>query len=1023
MALVHGRVNASEPTPAQAFRGPGGTRRWPNNDRLDPVLTDYGLVRPWWGSVVADGESSRYLAPQPAIMSPVAEVVVCEYSGLREGRPIDPVFTSRHPNPTAEAGANDRLYAFEGGTGSIEGHPPAWSLVGVVLERHTGGDDYDIHIAYRGSQSGSAYRAAYQGLVLERGNPDWVTDMEIFKMVEDHRISPDGMLVRGFRDVVLSSLSSLVACLEDIAARNPAPPSNIRISGHSLGGGLAVQLAAALATGNVVRSMPEAIRSWPFGDLSVTTFGAPKSGDAAFAGHFDAHVAGRRVWAVGDPITEFPLNSHVGREVALHTEVSGTDNHEPHIIRQAIVQQLRWNHTGIEGSRLDAMPWQTFDNVGDALVAAEQAGESLPSLLPTATGPAEELLVELAAEVVALPSSYRVPFTKLRAELRRRSRQVLSVFDEVAGSVPQARQHLGRFRGIQPGSDVEDHLRRLFIVREAVRNDWSVADLFDDEAIARVFGTFRRVRPTAGDARRDVSRASGPPPNERDKTRVKQVLWMRRVHRSTVHDSTDKTFRRRVPPISGMPHLVRACNHYAGLSWLPQELMVAKDLPDEAQLQTKYKAFYYGLGKLGFGAYERWPIRPEVPWNSEFEWNQAFPSTGDGWEHPTSDETFVRLRLQGPNPFLLTRVDDHFELDFSNLFAGTLPRICARFDLDHGALVPRDISIGEFTHTPADATWNRAKRVVNAADIRYVPFGRHLLEVHFIVGQAFALAAYSLPTWHPLRPFMHFFSYGTMQVNDFAYQAFFTKSSYFIKSGFMTGRAAAQLFDGLVADFDLDGWVPPKDIAARGLDAIENHPYVDDAQTVWPELLAMVERYVDVLGLDDHAIAADDHLQIWYLTLMNLIPNRHAQDRPLTRDGLVELCAAFLYNNVVHEVCGDMSPILGSLDPDDKAVVNLEEFAAAVGDGRLDTPLPAPSMADVFLMDQASYTSQFNVGGNKLLDLTANRWIDDPKLADAVIDLQERLRVLGDSLEARNDERTVRFSRMLPGEWEASISF
>ncbi len=1018
MATLH-RASSSR----SDLRGPGGTRGWPTNEALDPILTDYRLVRPWHGCVIADGVSTRYLAPQRSIVNNVADITVCEYLGLRDGRPVDPTFTSQKQNPEAVDGASDHLFAFEGGTGSIEGNPPAWSLVGIVLERHTGTTTYDIHIAYRGSQSGSAYRAAFHGLMLEQGNPDWVTDMEIFKMVKDHRFSPHGLVVRGFRDAVLSSMSSLVRCLEDVADRNGHPPDNIRVSGHSLGGGLAIPLAASLTIGNIASSLPEALRSWPMQDLALTTFGAPKAGDDDFAELFDANVSARRVWAEGDPITEFPLNSHVGRPVPLHTNVSGTANHEPGVLRQAVIQQAEWARSTTHQALAATDPWQNYETIGDALWAADQAGERLEYLFPTAVGDPAELLVDVAADVVGASSSYRMPFTKIPAELRRRSRQVISVFDELSGSVAQAGQHLGRFRGIQPGSDVENHLRRLFLIREAVRNDWTVADLLEDEAIARVFGTFARLRPTDRDAHLDVSRASGPPPNERDVARVNQVLWMRRIHRSTVHDSTDKSFRRRVPPISGMPHLVRACGHYEGLSWLPTELMVAKDLPDEAQLLTKYKAFYYGLGKLGFGAYERWPIRQEVPWDPEFAWNQAFPSTGDGWAHPTSDETFVRLRLQGPNPFLLKKVDDHFELDFGDSFAGTLPRICARFDLRNESLVARDISIGSFTHTPTDRTWDRAKRVVNAADIRYVPFGRHLLEVHFIVGQAFALAAYSLPTWHRLRPFMGFFSFGTMQVNDFAYQAFFTKSSYFIKSGFMTGDAAAQLFASLVRDFDLDGWIPPKDITRRGLHDIANHPYAEDALRVWPELVATVEQYLDLLEINDETIASDDHLQIWYLTLLNLIPNREARDAPLTRQTLVELCAGFLYNNVVHEVCGDMSPILGSLDPDDKSIINLKKFADAVGDGELNTPLPAPSMADVFLMDQASYTSQFNVGGNKLLDLTPDRWIDDPKLAETVKDLQRRLTVLGDELAATNEKRSVRFSRMLPSEWEASISF
>ena len=418
------------------------------------------------------------------------------------------------------------------------------------------------------------------------------------------------------------------------------------------------------------------------------------------------------------------------------------------------------------------------------------------------------------------------------------------------------------------------------------------------------------------------------------------------------------------------------------------------------------------------------PIRCSVTaLRSSYEWNKAFPATRDGWADPTSDETFVRLRLQGPNPFMLKRTSTGFELDFSQILDGVLPPICARFDLEPHGLVPRDITIGAFTHRPGDPTWDNAKRVVNAADIRCIPFARHLLDVHFIVGAAFALSAYSLPTWHRLRPFMNFFSYGTLQVNDFAYQAFFVPSSYFIASGFITGEAAHNLFKNRVANFTLEEWIPPRDITTRGIDQIPEHPYVRDSLSIWAEFQSIVSCYLDELGYDDNSIAADNHLQAWYLTLSGLIPNTDPQASPLSRDRLVELCCAFLYNNVVHEICGDMSPILGSLDPDDKAIINLQKLIETIGSGRLDRPLPAPTMADVFLMDQATHASQFNVGGNNLLNITASRYIDDPKLDRAVADLQVALRKLEAQLVERNHSRDVSFSRMLPSYWEASISF
>jgi hypothetical protein len=482
-----------------------------------------------------------------------------------------------------------------------------------------------------------------------------------------------------------------------------------------------------------------------------------------------------------------------------------------------------------------------------------------------------------------------------------------------------------------------------------------------------------------------------------------------------------------------MPQLVRACGKHPNMSWAPAQLMVPDVIPPEARLPIGYKSTYYGTVKLGWGAYNRVPIRSNVLWDPDFEWNHAFPPTGDGWEHPTADETFARLRLQGPNPWMLRRVDDRagptgepeptFEVDYTSAFAGVLPPVVARFAVRDGELVATAITVGFDRHEPGDATWDQAKRVANAADVRYAVFGRHLLGTHLIVGQAFALATFSLPTWHPLRPFMQFFTYGTIAVNDIAYQALVTRGSYFIESGFVTVDDARQLFTNLIGEFDLDRWIAPRDIADRGLDAIPDHPYVQDALLVWPAFVEVVERHLGDLGLDDGAIAADKDLQTWYLTLAKILPNTEPLDQPLDRSRLAELCTALIWNNVVHEICGDFSPITASEDPRDKAILHLGKLRAAIADGDLSTPVEAPTMADVFMMDQGAFMSRFNVADNNILAINAARMVDDPKLRVAIEDLQATLRGLEVELEATNEARPVRFARMFPRHWEASVSY
>ena len=138
-----------------------------------------------------------------------------------------------------------------------------------------------------------------------------------------------------------------------------------------------------------------------------------------------------------------------------------------------------------------------------------------------------------------------------------------------------------------------------------------------------------------------------------------------------------------------------------------------------------------------------------------------------------------------------------------------------------------------------------------------------------------------------------------------------------------------------------------------------------------------------------------------------------------TRDDLRDLLTALIYNNVIHEVCGNLSPILDSTDPADKRGIDIDHLKAMAN----GEPVPEPGAASVFLMEQASYVSSFNVTGNNLMTINAARYIDDPKLRIAIEDLQVTLRELDKVIAERNATRAIPFEMMRPSKWEASVSF
>lgn len=471
------------------------------------------------------------------------------------------------------------------------------------------------------------------------------------------------------------------------------------------------------------------------------------------------------------------------------------------------------------------------------------------------------------------------------------------------------------------------------------------------------------------------------------------------------------------------------------MGWLPTSLIAPEKLPSEARLPLKYYVPYYATSKLGWMLYGRSPIDPELPWEPSSPWNEFFPEAQPGWEAPTDDRTFVSLRLQGPNPFMLRRVEANtaigeaaaatiFSLDFSRRYAGIFPGTEARFELGPDGLTTSSVRVGDKVARPDDGEqWTDFKRVVNALDARESVFIRHLLNVHLMVGQGYALAAYSLPVWHPLRAFMDFFTYGTLVVNDAAYKALLMPDSYFLRSHFVSAADARRLVENSMADFDFDEWNWPKDRAKRGLGEIPDHPYVREADGLWVIFREFVDGHLEDLYDDDDEIRSDHHLRRWYETLCEILPGDERERTITDRDELAQVMTSLLWNNVIHEVCGNLSPLLDYSDPRDPRDlmgVNFDHLRAMVDDDRDDLE---PRAADVLLMDQATYVSRFNVAGNNLMTVNANQYVDDPRLRDAIIGLQQRLAQAEIELGARNAERDIPFLNLEPSRFEASISF
>jgi hypothetical protein len=285
------------------YRGPGILGGFQDNPRHDPILFRYDRLYPWGRTIThVDGRWTEYLTPDE-ITGQIRDVYMCyRQSGRPEGTVVMEHVTSGRD--TAERGARDVLLAFEGGTGDKgeAGQPASQSLMGFVLLRYWADrNDYDVHIAFRGSRSGSVGRAIRQAYSDNRakGNPDWITDVgfdPIRPELGGALITTKGAVFRGFARSTKSILPQLFRCLGEVARLAPrSRPKRIFVTGHSLGGALAQHFVSAVLMGNQYGpdgtgdAMPTALRGWPWRQIKLITFSSPRAGNELWAEALTKH--------------------------------------------------------------------------------------------------------------------------------------------------------------------------------------------------------------------------------------------------------------------------------------------------------------------------------------------------------------------------------------------------------------------------------------------------------------------------------------------------------------------------------------------------------------------------------------------------------------------------------------------------------------------------------------------------------------------------------------------------------------
>lgn len=275
------------------YRGPGTLAGFADNPRHDPIIYRYDSLNPWHPSLSLGDAKWTELQTPSAITTSISDVSMCYRPSGSSPTSVQIDWVATAGGSTSR-GVGDQLIAFEGETGDKNepGQPGSQSMMGFVLKREiTGTEDYDIYIVFRGSRSGKPLRTAAQAFseTAASGNPDWITDLG-YDFTQAADISHVGTLHRGMVQSVQSMLPKIIGCLSQIAAvASGRAPRRISVTGHSLGGGLALQTASAILLGSRLgpdgkgADMPIALQSWPWSTMKLVTFGASVSGDADWA--------------------------------------------------------------------------------------------------------------------------------------------------------------------------------------------------------------------------------------------------------------------------------------------------------------------------------------------------------------------------------------------------------------------------------------------------------------------------------------------------------------------------------------------------------------------------------------------------------------------------------------------------------------------------------------------------------------------------------------------------------------------
>ncbi len=313
--------------------------------------------------------------------------------------------------------------------------------------------------------------------------------------------------------------------------------------------------------------------------------------------------------------------------------------------------------------------------------------------------------------------------------------------------------------------------------------------------------------------------------------------------------------------------------------------------------------------------------------------------------------------------------------------------------------------------TPADGpSWMIAKTVVKVADGNHHEAVTHLGRTHLFVEPFVIATRRQLSSRHPLFILLVPHFEGTLSINDMAKGHLVSNKGPVDELLGGTIESTRQLvYDG-VRNYPFDRVMLPETFKARGVDdpdLLPNYPYRDDALLFWKAIHRWVSSYLALYYHSDADVQADPELAAWFDELVSVEGGRVSG---IGRTGAT--CTV--------EYLADAATLIIFTSSVQHAAVNFPQYdlMSYVPNMPLAAYAPAPTHKNATHADYLAMLPPLN-HANLQLDLGfllgtiryttlgqyAQGHFADAKVAEPLRRFNDEIRSIGDKIEERNLER------------------